>query len=811
MSATSASRRDHVGFQALVAVSVIAAVGDLLSADRIPAYRDLLVFVVPFKHFLATHLHRFEPPLWNPWLNMGTPFLASLHSAVFYPLSVSLFLPFPLGFNVFLVAHFVVAAAGLWLLSRERGLSPASCAVGALVFALGGCLVSLVNLTSLLQAVVWMPWVLLLWTRLLRAPGYGNFALTTIVLAILVLGGAPEIVLMVLTVLAAWTVFASPASAARRLRHLAMLTAVVVATLGLVAFQLLPTAEYVRQSDRNGPLPFTEVATWSMQPISLVQLLLPHVAPAGASIEAGRRMLETAEPLIHSIYLGLIPLCLAVATVGPGEARFWRIVAIVGLVLALGSATPVLRALYEALPLLVGRFRYPEKFYCVVHFVAAILAAEGAERCVAGDRRVEAVSKTTAIALLVVASGVVALRWSSPAAYLQVVAAMTGSFAPMTRYVPLAEDLAARATVAVVLLGSFWGILALRRYGTISRVTLGWAIAAFVAVDLVTVAHGMNPTVAWSDLYGRRPIFDVDQLRSRRERVFLYQTVSAPYPGQTPRPIPGLEHQLQFPQSAKTVDEAAANLWQAMFSNVPIVAGVGTLSGDDDGITRRSDIELREALSDVSQDAAVKLLRTFGVAGLAGTTPLTASSVELERRERDPMLFVYRVRDPVPAAYLASRLVTASREREALNRIIGADFTPGADVVVEELPASVGATAGGEGGAVRVETWSDRRIVLEATARRPSLLVVNDAYFDGWRARVDDREAPVVRANFLARGIAVDSGTHRVELRYRPASLRVGTAISLLTAFALATAATASAMRPPAAAQPWRMSSRRKA
>ena len=84
---------------------------DLLSADKVPAYRDLLAFVVPYKHFLTEHFRQGQLPLWNPWLYMGTPFLGNLQSGVFYPPSILLFLPFPLGFNLFLFSHFIIAWA----------------------------------------------------------------------------------------------------------------------------------------------------------------------------------------------------------------------------------------------------------------------------------------------------------------------------------------------------------------------------------------------------------------------------------------------------------------------------------------------------------------------------------------------------------------------------------------------------------------------------------------------------------------------------------------------------------------------------
>jgi hypothetical protein len=50
----------------------------------------------------------------------------------------------------------------------------------------------------------------------------------------------------------------------------------------------------------------------------------------------------------------------------------------------------------------------------------------------------------------------------------------------------------------------------------------------------------------------------------------------------------------------------------------------------------------------------------------------------------------------------------------------------------------------------------------------PCLLVVARPWTPGWQATVDGVPAPVVRANLAGLGVAVPSGTHRAELRYRP-------------------------------------------
>jgi hypothetical protein len=47
-------------------------------------------------------------------------------------------------------------------------------------------------------------------------------------------------------------------------------------------------------------------------------------------------------------------------------------------------------------------------------------------------------------------------------------------------------------------------------------------------------------------------------------------------------------------------------------------------------------------------------------------------------------------------------------------------------------------------------------------------LVVSDTLVPGWTARVDDRPAPLIRADLAFRAVPVPAGRHRVEMRYDP-------------------------------------------
>jgi hypothetical protein len=80
-------------------------------------------------------------------------------------------------------------------------------------------------------------------------------------------------------------------------------------------------------------------------------------------------------------------------------------------------------------------------------------------------------------------------------------------------------------------------------------------------------------------------------------------------------------------------------------------------------------------------------------------------------------------------------------------------------------------------------TWAlDRpeRIVLRASAARAGTLVLADSFYPGWTATVDGAPAAVRPVEGLFRGIDLTPGAHEIVFFYRPLSLLLGAAATLL-------------------------------
>jgi uncharacterized membrane protein YfhO len=105
-------------------------------------------------------------------------------------------------------------------------------------------------------------------------------------------------------------------------------------------------------------------------------------------------------------------------------------------------------------------------------------------------------------------------------------------------------------------------------------------------------------------------------------------------------------------------------------------------------------------------------------------------------------------------------------------------FDPAREIVIPYGPTVPPSGAG----TVRLASYRPDRVVMEAELEAPGHVVLADAYDPGWRAEVDGKPAPVLRANVAFRAVPVPGGAHQVVLEYRPHSVTAGLLLSAVAA-----------------------------
>ncbi len=148
--------------------------------------------------------------------------------------------------------------------------------------------------------------------------------------------------------------------------------------------------------------------------------------------------------------------------------------------------------------------------------------------------------------------------------------------------------------------------------------------------------------------------------------------------------------------------------------------------------------------------------------GLSGRTVETEGAYRLVEIEgSQPRVSVVPDWDVVPDAVAALEVVTA------------AGFDPASNAVVETDPG-IEPVPGGSPGSASYSEGRPEEIVVRVDAPVPSIVVVRNAWDEGWSATVDGRPAPVLPTDLLLQGVAVPAGTHEVRLVYGEPSLARG-------------------------------------
>ncbi|MBI4833123.1 MAG: YfhO family protein, partial [Candidatus Lindowbacteria bacterium] len=80
---------------------------------------------------------------------------------------------------------------------------------------------------------------------------------------------------------------------------------------------------------------------------------------------------------------------------------------------------------------------------------------------------------------------------------------------------------------------------------------------------------------------------------------------------------------------------------------------------------------------------------------------------------------------------------------------------------------------------IHIGKYGINEVELRVAASQPSIAVLTDCYYPGWSAFVDGERRSIWRANSLFRAVEVPPGDHTIVLKYRPASLCWGLAISI--------------------------------
>lgn len=698
---------------------------------------DLVSFLYPSYRFAAASLADAAWPLWNPHLYGGAPHVGDIQAGFLYLPNLVLFLvspQFPYAALQWLsIAHLWFAGVGLYLLlARGFGLRRVAALAGAVAFMFSdGFLTHFGNL-NLNAALSWLPWIFWAWIACERN-ALLRVALTAALLALSITAGHIQATLFIILALALYALFAlltrrdEPRFGRAALSEGVSLAAVVALACLLAAPVLLPALELTGKTMRAAGT-YAATGDYPLSPAQLIGWLIPGFFGRGPQFHWG------VWPRVEIGYLGILPLilaALAVALAGRADRRIWPWVGLAGvtLVLALG----VYAILYGWLTLLPGfnQLRAAARFVALTGFALSALAAFGLDALLrplspSGERvlaRSARLGGWAAAAVLFV---------GTPLAYLALLVMQDRDNAVVTR---VSVTLLAVVSFALLLSVSVaW--LAARRWRLGRPVTLAWLAVALIFVDVASLG-------AYQDMGEQNPAAAFEQ---GSIAAFL-----------TSQPGP-------FRIDTRTQIDA---LWQP---DTALLYGLEDVNGIVNPLVLADVERYWQALGSRS----TALYDLLGVRYVIGKKDVVLDWDKFTLAfDGDPDLNVYENRSALPRAFI----VPAARLQPSADLALQAITQPGFDpqqTAVIEGPSTLPVSVGGRGTVTDIQVRRNA-LSFRANADAPALVFVSQVWYPGWQVFIDGQPAGAPhRANFLFQAVSVPAGEHQVELRFMPATWRIG-------------------------------------
>jgi hypothetical protein len=150
-------------------------------------------------------------------------------------------------------------------------------------------------------------------------------------------------------------------------------------------------------------------------------------------------------------------------------------------------------------------------------------------------------------------------------------------------------------------------------------------------------------------------------------------------------------------------------------------------------------------------------------------------------------LKVYENLRALPLTWLTDHAVTVADDEAALSALSQPRFDPVHDAIVTTLDGTPGVQLEpAASGSAQITEYLPNAVRVTTRSSGAMLLVTLQPFYPGWVASVDGRDARLLNVDYAFAGVAVPSGEHRVELDYRPLSVYLGAAVSIMTVFVTA-------------------------
>jgi hypothetical protein len=638
----------------------------------------------------------------------------------------------PVAWSLSLMLKVFLAAIFTFLFMREIGASVSGSIGAAMLFAFGGFMTGWLAWPRA-DTSIWLPLLCFQIHRLCRRPSRRDAIALAAVLAMPILAGHPAMAARVLTTGAGYSIWilvsqlSQPFSILRR--QVLWLAAAGCLAVGLTAVQIGPLIEWLGQIFRTLDMP-----AGSLLPSQAIGLFSRDFSASPNS--AGVYIPDAAA------YLGTLTLLaapFAFFCLRKSNAWFFAIVGAISLCTAYGVAP------FPELSLMLPVFRGIrfDELLMLAGFSLAVLAGLGISYLETAEWKS---SRKT--------------EWAAAAGILILTTAVFHKTADvLSKMTQPGVDWWHSPRSFRVLLVAAAIVISLRLLQLLSRRQWIVMVTLLITVDLVSYRYGHIPFNRVETIYPDVPLFD---FLSKQPKPFRVVSLN----GATPlnaEYVYGLSTASGYEYMLKRMSSLSASLLEEPPNGYSLT------------FTSRGILESKNRILDL-----------LNIRYLIATKFNESEAMMRSRPNRfrevwsDGNTTVFENLTFLPRAFLVpqTNIEAIPSEEAQLARLEDSTFDPEHQVILPNDVELSNAEETSEADAVVKYSEGLNWVRLEVNAATPSVLVLAQIYYPGWKVYVDGKRAPLMRPDYAFTGTTVNSGAHVVEFRFLPASFILGSVIS---------------------------------
>ncbi|OGY18565.1 MAG: hypothetical protein A2900_03105 [Candidatus Chisholmbacteria bacterium RIFCSPLOWO2_01_FULL_50_28] len=716
---------------------------------------DAVREIYPWRELAFDLVRQGQLPLWNPYAFSGTPLLANFQTAVFYPINLLFAVvgDFAWGWAMYVISAVILGSVFMYLFLRSLKLSRLAATAGGIAFVASGLMISWLEWGVVAHAAIWLPLMLFAINRF-RETGKKRF-LFLLMFSILatIFAGYPQKAAYVFLISITWFLFLfkSTERSVRKSFAFPILFTLLIA-IGVSAIQWVPTMELYFHSAMRGEVSNRLSLGSALSPAHLAAIFVPDYFGNRTTENYWGKDLSDVDYMDVDLYAGAILMFLVVNTLlerkGRKEKQWLVWLVFVGLLL--GVKSPIVSLITKVGIPVFGTGAAAKSLF-ITMFATCCLGAMGLDRI-----REEKHFTKLRLAIIIV------------------VVIYLGLFASTFLIDPVKASIARQGFIVPLgSLGIGIGALLLIRRFRINTTFTGLIFLALLSIELLIHAEKILPFASPKFAFPKHILIEELKGKAGYDRVdgFWDSEIATNF------------HTAFRLYSAEGYDP----LYIRRYGEFMTAAETGQLPP----LIPRSDADITQK----NETNRNRLIDLTSVKFIAAKVTDPNQPWEEEPLKYDPARFkllwqqgkfkIYENLHALPRVSLVYDWKIIPQGKTMIKTIYDSQFNPHETILLEEDPA-IEKQVGIAKGEAQIRRYEPNFVEVMTQSEAPSLLLLTDSYYPGWRATVDGIPTQILRANYTFRAVALPADSHKVTFTYYPLSLLVGKSLSIISLLLLA-------------------------